>query len=330
MTNMKADTLLSVLIPVYGVEKYIERCAESLFSQAITEGIEFIFVDDKTPDGSLAVLQSVIDRYPDRKTQVKIIHHETNQGLAGSRITGLRHASGKYVIMCDSDDWVESDMYALMLDAAAESDADMVLCHYFVNYPDSEKVFSQTFTTEHDELLRRAIDGEIHCGLWNKMVKREIYEKLQPSFIPGVNMWEDVSVLPRLVHLSEVIAIVDKPLYHYAQMNPQAYTQKWNKKYSEQICKAIEVNVDYFKANGINADKLAQRGLLSILMNESDDSRRRYLRMFRERGLLDKIDYSSMNVYRKLLSRILFGGRFFFLADMIMRSKAMLRKYKIC
>lgn len=326
---MKPELLLSVLIPIYGVEKYIGRCAESLFSQTLKEGIEYIFVNDVTRDGSMKVLESIIEKYPERKDQVKIINHEENQGLAGARFTGLKHAEGRYVAVCDSDDRVEPDMYESMLRAAEQCDADMVLCQYYIDYPDRMTSSSQRFTTDKEELLRRVIAGEVHCGLWNKMAKRELFEKLSPSFIPGVNMWEDVSVLPRLVHLSQRIAIVDRPLYHYAQINPEAYTQKWNAKYSEQICKAVDVNLDYFSSHGVDATMLAQRGLLSILTHETNDRRKYYFELFKKRGLLDEIKYTGSSAYGKILGKLLLKQRYA-LADMVIGFKTALRKMKIC
>ena len=89
---------VSVCIPVYGVEKYIERCARSLFEQTMTDGIEFIFVNDCTKDNSIEILEKVLEEYPHRKEQVKIIHHEKNRGLVAARNTGLEHATGDYII----------------------------------------------------------------------------------------------------------------------------------------------------------------------------------------------------------------------------------------
>ena len=80
---------ISVIIPIYGVEHFIGRCAESLMCQTLREGVEFIFVDDATPDGSIQVLQEVLDRYPERQGQVSILHHDVNQGLPAARNTGL-------------------------------------------------------------------------------------------------------------------------------------------------------------------------------------------------------------------------------------------------
>lgn len=142
-------------------------------------------------------------------------------------------------------------------------------------------------------------------------------------------MWEDVSVLPRLVHLSQRIAIVDRPLYHYAQINPEAYTQKWNAKYSEQICKAVDVNLDYFSSHGVDATMLAQRGLLSILTHETNDRRKYYFELFKKRGLLDEIKYTGSSAYGKILGKLLLKQRYA-LADMVIGFKTALRKMKIC
>ena len=86
---------VSVCIPVYGVEKYIERCARSLFEQTMQEGIEFIFVNDCTPDKNIEILERVLAEYPHRKEQTKIIHHENNKGLVSARNTGLTYAVGE-------------------------------------------------------------------------------------------------------------------------------------------------------------------------------------------------------------------------------------------
>lgn len=97
---------VSVIIPVYNVEKYIEHCARSLMEQTLMD-IEYIFVDDCTPDHSMEILQRVLTDYPERLESIRIIHHTQNSGLATVRNTGLQIAQGEYIIHCDSDDWVE-------------------------------------------------------------------------------------------------------------------------------------------------------------------------------------------------------------------------------
>ena len=98
---------VSILIPVYGVEKYIKRCAISLFEQTYSN-LEFVFVNDSTCDGSIAILNETIKLYPKREQQVKIIHHKKNRGLAASRNTAVEMATGEFLVHVDSDDWLDS------------------------------------------------------------------------------------------------------------------------------------------------------------------------------------------------------------------------------
>lgn len=104
---MKKDNnpKVSILVPIYGTELYIEKCARTLFEQTY-DNIEFIFVNDCTRDNSVNVLKRVLEEYPLRKSQTRIIEHKENKGLAGSRLTGLQNATGEYVWCVDSDDYV--------------------------------------------------------------------------------------------------------------------------------------------------------------------------------------------------------------------------------
>mgnify|MGYP000541624267 CR=1 FL=1 len=118
---MNKNPLVSVIVPIYGVEPYIEKCARSLFEQSL-ENMVFIFVNDCTPDKSVEILRQVIEDYPRRYLQIQIIEHEENRGLAMARNSGLLIAKGEYIIHCDSDDWVELDMYEEMYEKAMKYD----------------------------------------------------------------------------------------------------------------------------------------------------------------------------------------------------------------
>ena len=104
---------VSVIIPVYNAGKYIERCVRSLFEQTLDD-IEYIFVDDCSPDDSMDVLQKVLSEYPQRKENVTLIRHKANTGQSGARKSGMHVAKGEYIIHCDADDWVDLDMYERM------------------------------------------------------------------------------------------------------------------------------------------------------------------------------------------------------------------------
>lgn len=120
---------VSIIVPVYGVEKYIERCARSLFEQTL-DGIEYLFIYDCTLDKSIEILKNVLEEYPQRKNQVKIVSHEKNMGLPIAIQSGLKVASGEYIIHCDSDDWVDVTMYEKMYNKAIEEGSDVVVCDF--------------------------------------------------------------------------------------------------------------------------------------------------------------------------------------------------------
>ena len=98
---------LSVIIPIYNTEQYIEKCVRSLMEQTKTNGIEYIFINDCTPDNSMRVLANTIADYPQRTNQIKIINMPTNSGQGVVRRIGMKEAQGEYIIHCDSDDWID-------------------------------------------------------------------------------------------------------------------------------------------------------------------------------------------------------------------------------
>ena len=110
---------VSIITPVYNAGPYIERCARSLFGQTL-DSLEYIFVNDCTPDNSMEVLAAVMEEYPERKPHVKILNHTVNTGQSGARKDGMAIASGEFIIHCDADDWVDLDTYERLYNKAIE------------------------------------------------------------------------------------------------------------------------------------------------------------------------------------------------------------------
>jgi len=96
---------ISVIVPVYNVENYIERCVRSLFEQTLQEGVEYIFVDDCSPDRSMQVIEAIASEYPERLKHIRIVHQSLNSGSSAARNSGLAIAQGEYIYFADSDDW---------------------------------------------------------------------------------------------------------------------------------------------------------------------------------------------------------------------------------
>lgn len=241
---------VSVIIPIYKVENYIERCAVSLLEQTL-EDIEFIFVDDNSPDRSVEILQNVLQRYPSRLGKVKIVHHNVNLGLAMARETGFRHSSGSYIIHCDSDDWVDKEMYEVMYRTAQNEKADIVVCDYIAEYARKSICFPQNCATETEKFVCQLLSGQLHNAVWNKLISRDLYLQMPFLWKAGCNMWEDVSVIPRLAFYANRISYIPKGFYHYSQINNYSYTKKVSLSSITSMLEVSKILINFFeKKNG--------------------------------------------------------------------------------
>lgn len=247
------DVKVSVIIPVYNVEKYIGRCVHSLFSQTLNE-MEFIFVDDCTPDNSIEIIKSILKEYPNRKHQVKFVTHNVNKGLAKSRQDGLEQAVGKYIIHCDSDDWLECNMYEALCDKAVETHADIVICNYFEESDAGAVVMSQHLFEDKDDLFAAILEGKLHAAVWNKLVKREFLFSCPYKIPTEIFMWEDMAVMVPLLMATNRIVKLDKPLYHYAIKREGSITALYDAGKTASMLKCVDYIEQYMKDAGIYKD----------------------------------------------------------------------------
>lgn len=230
--------MVSVIIPIYKVEKYIARCAETLMQQTL-EDVEYIFVDDATPDKSMEVLSTVLAKYPHREEQIHIIHHEKNQGLPAARNSGLRIATGEYVFHCDSDDYVELDMLETLYKAAQIHKADIVWCDWYLSFEKNERYMSQPSYNNPEDALKAMLSGGMKYNVWNKLIKRTLYTQYDIWFPSGHGMGEDMTIM-MLFACATSVHYVDKAFYHYVKMNTNAFTQV----HSEEHFADLKINLE--------------------------------------------------------------------------------------
>jgi glycosyltransferase involved in cell wall biosynthesis len=204
---------VSIIIPIYNVEQYIERCARSLFEQT-EEDLEFIFVNDGTPDNSMQILHNVIKDYPFRKNQIKIFANEKNLGLPLTRQRGLKEATGEYIIHCDSDDWVDKDMYRILYEKAKTEDLDMVWCDFYRTDLVTNDYVIQDTDIDNIAILKAFLHEKKGSYLWNHLVKRNVV--FDHDYIkPILNYLEDMVLVTQYVYYSNKIGYVKAPLYYY-------------------------------------------------------------------------------------------------------------------
>ena len=230
---------VSVIIPVYGVEKFISHCADSLMTQTMREGVEYIFVDDASQDASIERLKSVLSKYPERTSQVKILVHERNMGLPAARNTGLAQAKGEYIFHCDSDDFVEPEMLETLYGKAKEEKADIVWCDWFLTFGSTERYMRQPDVDSPEEALKAMLGGAMKFNVWNKLVRRSLYTDNAIAFPTGYGMGEDMTMMMLFAHARK-IAYIPKAFYHYVKTNNAALSQT----YSDRHLEELRYNVD--------------------------------------------------------------------------------------
>lgn len=209
---------LSVVIPIYKVENYIERCVDSLFNQTL-DSIEYIFIDDCTPDSSMKLLEQKVNQYADRFLQMNwtviIAKMSTNSGIAAVRGYGTTIAQGEFIIHCDSDDWVNPNMYKIMYDKAITENADVVVCDF--NITDGQKTLRTIIgcsSLSVDFFIENVLLQREPWSLCNKMFNRMSCYKNDVVFPQG-DMGEDFVLSVQLLMNSHRIAYVHEPLYNY-------------------------------------------------------------------------------------------------------------------
>ena len=240
-----AENKVSVIIPIYKVERFIERCVLSLMEQTLDE-VEYIFVDDASPDGSVNILREVVERYPSRKDCVKIITHSENKGLPAARNTGLAEVTGEYVFHCDSDDYVELDMLETLYAKAKSEDADMVWCDFFLTFEKNERYMKQPSYTTPNEALKAMLSGAMKYNVWNKLVKRELYIDNKITFPAGYGMGEDMTMMMLCANARKV-AYVPRAFYHYVKLNTGAFSQTYSDRHLVELKHNVQRIVDYMQ-----------------------------------------------------------------------------------
>lgn len=311
---------VSVIVPIFGAEQYIEKCARTLFEQTLQD-IEYVFVNDGTKDKSIDVLRSVIEKYPIRKEQILFINLLKNQGVANARALGMKAANGDYVIHCDPDDWIDLELYESMYNTAIEKHADIVVCN-------------NIYVTTHGNILK---DECIHIkssnpidvikntekpfwgGLCNKMIRRSLYTENDVFPYPGINYTEDLGVTYRLYYYGKTIATTPEFHYYYNGINENSACHQNNLRNWENMSKILHKLSDFLSSKegvactdfdlAINFLKFSQKTILLY----NDDCIKVWQHAFPEshKNIMSYTHYSKNE--RRLFSLVAKSWRFYFL-----------------
>lgn len=280
--------LISVIIPVYNAQKYIEKCARSLFQQTVPAPlIEFIFINDCSTDSGISILENLLLAYPNRYQHVRIIHHNVNRGIAAVRNTGLDEASGKYIGWTDSDDWLEPDMFETLLEAAEKGNFDTVSSNYYLEKSGVCTVIKQPWV-DKPTYLNRVLLGEIDPVLWNRLIRRSFLEAYKFRFIAGCNIAEDKNFIFKIITKASRIGYIDKPLYHYYR-NMTSLTNSGNSRLIHQEIENAKDLLAFIEENQLTGREVSREAIT-------------FFKLYSKKNLLFSFKKEDYKAWRHLFS----------------------------
>lgn len=247
--------MISIIVPVYKVEKYIKQCVDSIIAQTYKD-IEIILVDDGSPDNC----PYICDNYAKADSRIKVVHKK-NGGLMSARQAGLRAATGDYIGFVDGDDWIEPDMYEHFAAVIEKYNPDMALCEFYFAYPQKDELSSQKLSKpyfEKDDMEQEIYPTMLFKGVyfmtginpccWSKVFKRELLEKNLYNVTTKIKIGEDAAFTYPCLLEANSVAYVDKFLYHY-RINQESMTKAYDIHLEDTILIPFEILKDVFSGS---------------------------------------------------------------------------------
>ena len=250
---------VSVIVPVYNVEKYIDHCLDSLVNQTLQE-IEIIVVNDGSTDNS----QNIIEKYANNYSHMVKVFSKENGGLSDARNYGICHAEGEYIGFVDSDDFVEPNMFEIMYEKAIMTNADIIVCSFNHIY-DSGKIkhisIDNKFGAFDNDLKEMLVCAKPYA--WNKIYRRAFFINTGISYPKG-QYFEDSAVTYNLIYLAKHIEFINDPLYNYRYKRKDSITGTINKKFYD-IFLSCNSFLSFFKAQNAYEDYREELEYLCII-----------------------------------------------------------------
>lgn len=227
--------LVSIIVPIYNVEKYIKRCVESLEKQTYTD-LEILLVDDGSTDKSGEICENL-----KRKNKKINVIHTPNRGVSHARNTGLKNCKGKYVLFVDADDTIAENMVLILKKVLEEAKADIALCNYYEEYESGKKIYKRIYLPQILNLDGNAVEEFLKiwspCG---RLYRREI---LRGIFFPDLKYGEDLVFNAKLVLENRIQSFVsiDKGFYNYFLRSNSAMRSGFKEEWFIELCEEINI-----------------------------------------------------------------------------------------
>lgn len=250
--------LVSVLMPIYNVEQYLGKTLDSIFTQTY-QNIEYVFVNDCSPDNSLGMLKESINRHHIDESRYTIVSHEHNEGIAVSRADCLAHAKGDYVFFVDSDDWIESEAVEQMVKATRNGAIDIVGCDFMKDYPSGETTYHhENYGNSCRMNMLYCLNYDIATVLWKLLIRRSLFENF--SITPHVDIVEDYIMSVKLYYYAKSFVALPRAFYHYVQYN-QARVSLQTKRSVTMHIKGVKEVEEFCREKGLYNNKEVEHKL---------------------------------------------------------------------
>ena len=301
----KTHPFISIIVPVYQVEAYIEKCFSSIEQQTFQD-FECIFVDDCGRDRSMEILENLIKASPHQE-KYRIIHHEKNRGLSAARNSGLDSAQGKYILFIDSDDYLFPESLRLLTEPLNSADYDLVLGRYqrivdgVVNlspvpeFPEGLSVMDKIYPMR----------GELWLCAHNRLLKKSVLDKYQIRFIEGI-LWEDNPFSLKLFNSISDFCFLKEPTYAYI-VRKNSICTTWSEKHYDSWLRNLEIMeqiTEESSAENLSANlkMLGSFRLRILILSQRYGIRRQlsFLKLLRKKGFSEK-EHQLLEGKQKLL-----------------------------
>lgn len=280
---------ISVLIPVYNVEKYLSRCIESILSQSFQD-FEIIFINDASTDASM----DIVKEFAEKNSRIQIFENNENMGPMWTRMIGYTNATGDYIVFCDADDYMPYNALETLYNAIIKSKSDIVCGAYtYIDIKDTKKEFKSklSYGNDKDAVYRSLLTGELTHSLWAKIFDRKLFKNYSYTALKDYTYTEDGILLYEIINNIKKVSTIDYSVYNYLQ-NTNSIT---NTRFSDNsiISYLYFWNIQY---NYISKDKDLLKTIAKL--------RFKHLLTFMKRDYNKKLIYNNLkqDFYKDLFS----------------------------
>ena len=250
---------ISVIVPVYNNEKYLDKCINSVLKQTY-KNLEIIIIDDGSTDSSLDICK----RFKETDSRI-IIFHQDKSGPSCARNTGIKISTGEFLAFVDGDDWIEETVYQSMIENTEKEKADIAFCGHFV---DNEKSGKQTVISSEDKIMEQKdfieflISNKGNDFVWNKLFRKSSWGNIQ---FPEGKVYEDIAVMNMIMRKSCRVVYIGTPYYHYVQHDGSITRNKASSNLLDGVHFRMERYL-YMKNNYSQFESSAKRQLIDFVL----------------------------------------------------------------